>query len=116
MNTIGKAMSFVSLINSPYLQVYPDMGNITNAVSDVLRDVESGKGHIVAAHLKETKPGVFRDLFFGEGHVSFDAVISSLKKQGVSMFTAEFWFRNTDAWMRDICDAHNFLSPFLEKK
>jgi len=31
MNTIEKAMYYVNEVNSPYLQVYPDLGNITNA-------------------------------------------------------------------------------------
>lgn len=31
MNTVGKAMEYVQKVDSPYLGVYPDMGNITNA-------------------------------------------------------------------------------------
>ena len=31
MNTVEKAMEFVKLVDSPYLQVYPDCGNVTNA-------------------------------------------------------------------------------------
>ena len=31
MNTVEKAMDYVNKINSPFLQVYPDLGNITNA-------------------------------------------------------------------------------------
>ena len=31
MNTVGKAMHYVNLVDSCYLNVYPDSGNITNA-------------------------------------------------------------------------------------
>ncbi len=31
LNTVGKAMYYIDLIASPYLQIYPDLGNITNA-------------------------------------------------------------------------------------
>lgn len=31
MNTVEKAMAYVKLVNSPYLKVYPDSGNLTNA-------------------------------------------------------------------------------------
>ena len=59
----------------PYLQIYPDMGNLTNAAVlyqyDVCQDIALGRGHFAAAHLKETRPGVFREVPFGEGHVDF---------------------------------------------
>ena len=31
MNTVEKAMEYVDIIQSPYLQVYPDTGNLKNA-------------------------------------------------------------------------------------
>ena len=61
MNTTEKAMRYVNLIESPYLGVYPDSGNLTNASllynKSVAEDLETGRGHIVAMHLKETLPG-----------------------------------------------------------
>lgn len=60
MNTVEKAMRYVNKIDSPYLGVYPDMGNITNAAkeygTDVLEDIRTGTGHLDAVHLKETVP------------------------------------------------------------
>ena len=60
MDTVEKAMHYVSLINSPYLGVYPDAGNLTNASfiygNTVADDIALGAGHIFAAHLKETVP------------------------------------------------------------
>ena len=54
MNTVGKAMEHVKRVDSPYLGVYPDIGNITNAAktygTDVLADLECGHGHLVAMH------------------------------------------------------------------
>lgn len=48
MNTVEKAMRYVNKIDSPYLGVYPDMGNITNAAkeygTDVLEDIRTGTG------------------------------------------------------------------------
>ena len=77
MNTVEKAMKYVNIVNSVYLQVYPDIGNITNAAktygTDVLDDLKTGAGHIAAMHLKETVPGKFREIPFGTGHVDFEA-------------------------------------------
>ena len=40
MNTVEKAMYSVNRVNSPYLQVYPDIGNISNATDDVAGDLD----------------------------------------------------------------------------
>lgn len=92
MNTVEKAMAVVDKIKSPYLQVYPDVGNIANGAEDSILDLKKGEGHIVAAHLKETVPGVFRDMQFGEGQVDFDACIQELTRQKTSLFVTEFWY------------------------
>ena len=61
MNTVEKAMKYVTLVGSPYLNVYPDIGNITNAAktyeNDVLEDLELGKGHIRGDALKRDGSG-----------------------------------------------------------
>lgn len=117
MNTISKSMVYVNAINSPYLQIYPDVGNVSNGTNDVISDIKSGKGHIVAAHLKDTMPGIFRDLHYGEGQVDFPLVIQQLKAQGVGIYNAEFWYspsyKNGD-WKAALAQAHDFLRPLLE--
>lgn len=119
MDTVTKAMNYVDLINSPYLQVYPDMGNLTNASKlyghDVLMDIQRGKGHIAAAHIKETVVGHYREIPFGTGHVDFHACISTFWKLGVRMFTAEFWYdKNTDA-MEVLKYNQQFVSQRIEE-
>jgi L-ribulose-5-phosphate 3-epimerase len=113
MNTVEKAMKYVEAINSPYLNVYPDIGNITNAskkyFTDVLVDISKGKGKIVAAHLKESLPGKFREIPYGTGHVDFQSAIKLLKENGVNMFTAEFWYNENLDWRQELKFANNFL-------
>lgn len=92
MNTVQKAIKYVERVRSPYLQVYPDIGNVTNGASDPIVDLKCGEGHIVAAHLKETVEGVFRDMQFGEGRVDFVGCIGELKRQNVGLFVTEFWY------------------------
>jgi L-ribulose-5-phosphate 3-epimerase len=96
LNTVEKAMYWVGKIDSPWLNVYPDLGNITCAAdgdaSRVRADLESGKGRIAAMHLKETRPGVFREVPYGEGHVDFASGIETAWAMGVRMYTAEFWW------------------------
>ena len=118
MNTVEKAMKYVNRIKSPYLQVYPDVGNVYNGTCNVLEDISSGRGHIVAAHLKETRPGKFRDLHYGEGQVDFRLVCDALRDQGVGYYNAEFWYDSNYCegdWEKALEQAHRFLRPLLEK-
>lgn len=81
MDNVKKAMDYVKKVNSPYLGVYPDSGNITNAAllyqDDVAEDLRRGAGHIVAVHLKETVPGKYREIPYGTGHVDFEKIIGT---------------------------------------
>lgn len=118
MNTTEKAMNYVNLVNSPYLKVYPDIGNITNAFDAnhdlVAKDLHHGDGHIVAAHLKETKPGVFRNMMYGQGHTNYEVCLNELIDQGVRIFVGEFWYLDNDDWMENIKKAYQFLSNHIE--
>ncbi len=117
MNTTQKSMKYVSLINSPYLGVYPDAGNLTNAAktygTSVLDDMETGRGHIVALHLKETVPGKFREIPFLTGHVDFDAVIKKAKELGIRRFVTEMWYVKQENWKDDIKFACHTMSEKL---
>ncbi|WP_017353334.1 L-ribulose-5-phosphate 3-epimerase [Clostridium sp. VAP51] len=113
MNTVEKAMKFVEMVNSPYLQVYPDCGNVKNATlnygTTVIDDFETGRGHIAAVHLKETVPGKFREITFGTGHVNFEEVINKSWELGVRKFTAEFWYVGNEEWKQVIKDTKKFM-------
>lgn len=115
MNTVEKAMEYVSEIDSPYLGVYPDTGNISNAVADVPGDLRRGAGHLFSAHLKETKPGIYRNLFFGEGNVDFPGIADALFDLGVLRFTAEFWCLPDRDAEQELRSAYAFLSGILRR-
>jgi L-ribulose-5-phosphate 3-epimerase len=119
MNTVSKAMKYVNLVKSPYLQVYPDCGNVTNAVlgSNItpLEDFSKGAGHLAAVHLKETVPGKFREIPFGTGHVNFEKIIKKSWELGVRKYTLEFWYTGNDNWEQVIEDAKRFMDNKFEK-
>lgn len=124
MNTTAKVMDYVARVNSPCLGVYPDIGNLTNGVEPeggcnvpgglaelVASDLELGRGHIFAARLKETRPGVYRDLFPGEGRVDFASAVKKLAGLGVRRFTAEQRYRDDRApvWEEDLRRTADYL-------
>lgn len=109
MNTVKKAMYSVNRVNSPYLQVYPDIGNISNATDDVRGDLLTGKGHIAAAHLKETVPGKFREIPYGTGQVDFPSAIARLYELGVRRYVSECWYCGEANWKEVIKANRRFL-------
>ena len=76
-------------------------------------DILSGRGHIFSAHLKETRPGVYRNLMFGEGQVDFTSALNAFKAAGVSRFNAEFWYGGGDP-AAELEAAHSFLKEKLD--
>lgn len=115
MNTVEKAMYSVNRVNSPYLQVYPDVGNISNATRDVTGDLMTGKGHIAAAHLKETVPGKFREIPYGTGQVDFPAAIAQLYELGVRRYVSECWYCGEANWKEIIKNNRRFLDDQFTK-
>ena len=118
MNTVEKSMYYVNKVNNPYLGVYPDMGNITNAAvsygKNVLDDIKTGEGHMFAAHLKETVPGVFREVPFGTGHVDFPATIKACWDAGIRRYVTEMWYIGNPEWRKDLDEAVGMMRPILD--
>lgn len=119
MDTTEKSMKYVNEVNSPYLGVYPDSGNITNAKliygGTVVEDLETGRGHIVAVHLKETVPGKYREIPFGTGHVDFAAVTKKAFELGIRRFVGEFWYLEGQDYVKELKFANDFLRGYLDK-
>lgn len=120
MDTVGKAMKYVAEINSPYLQVYPDIGNLNNAAikykTSISDDINSGMGHIAAAHIKETEPGKYRNMLFGTGCVDFKTLLSQIYSLGVRRYVTEMWYLGSPNWKTDIINAVTFARSILDSE
>ncbi len=98
MGTIQRAVEYVNIINSPWVKVYPDVGNLSQWSKDPVKEILENKQHIVAYHLKETEPNVFRDLNFGEGNVDFISIFKAIKKTEYNgPFLLEMWSTNQES-------------------
>ncbi len=118
MDTVEKALCYVNMLHSPYLGIYPDIGNLKNSSlihgHDLLTDLRAGAGHIYAAHLKETAPGIYRNLQFGEGHTDYCGTIHALVQMGVRIFTGEFWYLCEPDYKAALISASKFLRSQIE--
>lgn len=96
ITSVERAMEIVSEVNSPWLQVYPDVGNLAANGLDVAAELRLGAGHLVGIHLKDTRPGEYRRVPFGEGIVPFKDVFQTLTDIGYDGgYLVEMW--NDDA-------------------
>lgn len=106
MDTVEKAVSVVKDINSPFLKIYPDLGNIKNASvkydKDVLNDIKKGANLTVAAHIKESKPGHYREVPFLTGHVNFKECLQEMWAIGVRRFVTELWYIGAEDFREDL--------------
>lgn len=118
MDTVEKAMHYVDQVNSPFLGVYPDAGNLTNASllygTSVADDIATGAGHIFAAHMKATRAGHYRDMLFGEGTTDYDGALSQLIPQGVRRYVCEMWYLGSDSWKQDVAHASAFVREKID--
>jgi L-ribulose-5-phosphate 3-epimerase/hexulose-6-phosphate isomerase len=95
MGTISRALKYIDEVGSEYLKIYPDIGNLTQWTDDPYGELRLGKDHIVAVHLKDTLPGIFKKVPFGEGTVDFVGCLNTLKEIDFKgPFLIEMWAEN----------------------
>ncbi len=83
MDTVGIAsleegLAVVEHVGSPWLQLYPDVGNLIERGRDPLHELDLARGRMVALHVKDTRPGEPRRVPYGEGGVPFVAAFERL--------------------------------------
>lgn len=99
INSISKYTKIKKNIQSPFLKVYPDIGNLSAwPENDVSYELEAGIDEIVAVHLKDTLKvtntdgGKFKGVPFGEGCVDFVGCFKTLKRLNYKgSFLIEMW-------------------------
>ena len=110
MDTTRKALQYVHTVNSPFLQIGADPGNIHGMGHNPVTDIPIGTGHIVEVEFKDTRLGCVRDIFFGEGTLDFDACFKMLGEIGYQGFlAAEMWYHDGAQKQPDIYKAREFL-------
>ncbi|GKX60952.1 L-ribulose-5-phosphate 3-epimerase [Leminorella grimontii] len=110
MNSISKALGYASYLNNPWFQLYPDIGNLSAWDNDVQMELKAGSGHIVAVHIKDTRPGVFKNVSFGTGVVDFERCFTTLKDCGYcGPYLIEMWSESADDPIKEVKDARDWV-------
>ncbi|MRT13040.1 L-ribulose-5-phosphate 3-epimerase [Enterobacteriaceae bacterium RIT711] len=115
MNSISKAMGYAHYLNNPWFQLYPDIGNLSAWDNDVQMELEAGRGHIVAVHVKDTKPGVFKNVPFGSGVVAFEDCFATLKRSGYrGPYLIEMWSEKAVDPIAEVIAARDWVLSRME--
>ncbi|MFW0768027.1 L-ribulose-5-phosphate 3-epimerase [Trabulsiella odontotermitis] len=110
MNSISKALGYAHYLNNPWFQLYPDIGNLSAWDNDVQMELQAGVGHIVAVHVKDTRPGVFKNVPFGSGVVDFEACFRTLKQSGYcGPYLIEMWSETADDPAAEVVKARDWV-------
>lgn len=99
INNLSKISHYHDLVKSPWLQAYPDLGNLSAwPENDVPSELENHIDTICAIHLKDsqkvtvTSKGQFKNVKFGEGCVDFEGLLRLLVRLDYNgSFTIEMW-------------------------
>ncbi len=110
VDSITRAMYFVHLLDSPWFQVYPDLGNIAAHGFDLQQELERGRGHMVGIHVKDSRPGEPRRVPFGEGVVPFTDAFRKLAQMNFTgPIMIEMWNDNAPDSMQIIQQSREWV-------
>lgn len=123
INSISKYLRIKKNIASPYLKVYPDLGNLSAwEENDVSYELEIGIDEIAAIHLKDTLSvtstykGKFKNVPFGAGCVDFVGCLKTLKRLNYEgSFLIEMWSETEADPIIHIKEAKAFIERQLKE-
>ena len=123
LNSLTKIAQVKKQIASPWLQAYPDLGNISAwPENDVINDLENNFAQIVAVHLKDTKKvtptfkGQFKEVPFGKGDVDFLGCLKALKRLDYNgSYTVEMWTESAADPIAEVKKAKAFFTELFNQ-
>lgn len=115
ITSISAAMDVVDEIGSPWLQTYPDIGNLAEQGLPITAELQRGAGHMLALHAKDVRRGEPRRVPMGEGIVDWDAAFAELNRQGWSgRLMVELWNDEADNSATLAAQSRTFIASRLE--
>ena len=92
VENISKAMSIIREIDSPWLKLYPDIGNLAAAGYYPPDELQLAKGQLLGVHVKDAMPKVIRGIPFEKGIVPFQETFRALAQLGFwGLIGIEIW-------------------------
>ena len=92
VENLSTALSIIREIDSPWLRLYPDIGNLSAAGYYPPDELTLAKGQLLGVHVKDAMPKVIRGIPFEKGIVPFRETFQALVKTGFwGLIGIEIW-------------------------
>jgi L-ribulose-5-phosphate 3-epimerase len=92
VENLSKALSIIREIDSPWLRLYPDIGNLAAAGCYPPDELTLAKKQILGIHVKDALPRIIRGVPFGQGIVPFQETFRALAQTGFwGLLGVEIW-------------------------
>ena len=102
-------------IGSEKLRIYADVGNLAGMGKSVTEELKVGGNYIAGIHLKDSRPGIMRDVLFGDGIVDFEKALRCIAQIGyVGPMIAETWSYDDEAFHSYLKEIASFLRAKMD--
>ncbi|CAG1012232.1 L-ribulose-5-phosphate 3-epimerase [Anaerolineales bacterium] len=92
VENLTKALAITREIDSPWLKLYPDIGNLAAAGYYPPEELRMAKGQLLGVHVKDAMPKVIRGIPFEKGIVPFRETFQALVETGFwGLIGIEIW-------------------------
>ncbi len=89
---VSQALAIIREIDSPWLQLYPDIGNLAAAGYNPPDELPLAKGRLLGVHVKDALPKVIRGVAFEKGIVPLRETFHTLAQMGFwGLLGVEMW-------------------------
>lgn len=97
VRSLDDALAVIVAVGHRTLGLHVDIGNLAANGFDVVEQLRLARDHIIAIDLKDTRPGEYRRVAFGDGIVPFRNAHNALATMGVDVpYAIEMWNDHAD--------------------
>jgi len=119
VENLSKGLAIINEINSPWLHLYPDIGNLAAAGYNPPDELLLAKNQVLGIHVKDAMPKIIRGIPFGEGIVPFRETFRVLAEIGFwGLLGVEIWgdrHAGEDP-LTSAADAHRFVCDLVAEE
>ncbi|MEM7737918.1 MAG: L-ribulose-5-phosphate 3-epimerase [Deinococcota bacterium] len=116
VTSLETAYCLVQQVNSPWLRLYPDIGNLAANGLDVCQELEKARGAIIGVHLKDTRLGEYRRVPYGEGIVPFSDAFKTLNTMNYTGgFLVEMWNDDAAKAVQIVSNAKHWIGTHMQE-
>lgn len=116
VENLSQAMAIIREIDSPWLRLYPDVGNLCAAGYYPPVELSLAKNQLLGVHVKDALSKVIRGVPFGTGIVPFRETFQALMKAGFwGLIGVEMWgeMHAGEDPIASVAAAHKFVDELV---